>query len=182
MPTQSQIDEQNETLLRRHREFRVAAEYVSRALGELPAVRKVVLIGSVARPLEKEVPRFREYRRVGVELWHECSDVDLAVWVDDLGGLKALQLARANALNALLRERKIGVAHHQAELFIMEPGTDRYLGRLCCYGACPKGKKIDCHVPGCGDQPFLQVIQDFVLHAEVLAPEKGVTLFERFGP
>lgn len=180
-PTRRQIDEENELLLRRQRQFRLAAEYIARALAELPAVRKVALFGSVAAPLQKEVPRFRKYRRADVTLWHKCKDVDLAVWVDDLGGLKTLQQARANALSALLRERNVGVAHHQAELFIMEVGTGRYLGRLCCFGACPKDKR-DCLVPGCGAHPFLKQHEGFTFHVNALAPEKSVVLFERLLP
>ena len=180
-PTPRQIDEENELLLRRQRQFRLAADYIARALAELPAVRKVALFGSVARPLEKEVPRFRKFRRAGVALWHECKDVDLAVWVDDPGGLKALQKALGNALNVMMRERNVGVAHHQAELFIMEAGTDRYLGRLCCFGVCPKGKR-ECLAPGCGAHPFLQQHEGFTLHADALAPEKSVALFERALP
>ena len=35
-------------------------------------------------------------------------------------------------------------------MFILKPGTDRYLGRLCDFNACPKGK-AECRVPGCRD-------------------------------
>ncbi len=180
-PTRSQIAEDDSCMLRRQREFRLAAEYITRALAEFPAVRKVALFGSVAVPLKKEVPRFRKYARSGTTLWHECKDVDLAVWIDVLDGLKALQKARTTALNALLRERNIGVAHHQAELFIMEPASNRYLGRLCCFGACPKGK-CDCLAPGCGAHPFLKQHEGFAFHADALSPERSIVLFERSLP
>jgi hypothetical protein len=145
---------------RRHGQFRMAAEAVAEAMSLLPEVEKVALFGSVARPLEKEVPCFRRFRRARIEISHECKDVDLAVWVSGVGRLKALQKARSGALNDLLAERNIGVAHHQVDVFFLEPGTDRYLGRLCRFGQCPKGKD-ECRVPGCGATPLLRQHERF---------------------
>ena len=59
-------------------------------------------------------------------------------------------------------------ANHQVEIFLIEPGTDRYLGRLCDFNACPKDKP-QCHVPGCGAIPFNKRIDGFVPHADLLA-------------
>ena len=50
--TQKKIDEQNDYLLRRQREFLLAAEYVTRKFATFPVVKRVVLIGSVASPQE----------------------------------------------------------------------------------------------------------------------------------
>jgi hypothetical protein len=180
VPSRRRIAEQNRALLRRQRGFRLAAEYVAWELAEVPAVRKVVLFGSVAQPLKKEVPRFREFRRAGIELWHECHDVDLAVWLGALDCLRALQRARSRALNELLSRESIGVAHHQVEIFLMEPGSDRYLGRLCCFGRCPSDKP-DCAVPGCGAGRFLKQHQGFVLRPESLGPGRSVLLQPRDG-
>lgn len=176
-PSDKDIKEQNLAMLRRQKELRAAAEYVADALARLPAVQRVVLIGSVAMPLTKEVPRFREYRRAGIAIWHECGDVDLAVWVTDLSNLKSLQKARSQALNDLLAKRSIGVAHHQVEVFLMEPGTDRYLGRLCCFGSCPKGKP-DCLVSGCGATKFLKQHVRFRFQACALAPDRSIVMYE----
>ena len=71
----------------------------------------------------------RRFRRAGIEIWRECKDVDLAVWVSGLGRLKALQKARSQALNELPASQNIGVAHHQVDIFVLAPSTDRYLGR-----------------------------------------------------
>lgn len=175
-PDEDDIASQNRYQLKRQRNFRTAAETVARALSQLPEVRKVVLFGSVSRPLKKEVPRFREYRSRGIEVLHECNDVDLAVWVSRLDGLKSLQKARSQALNDLLREANIGVAHQQVEIFLMEPGTDRYLGRLCCFGNCPKGK-ADCIAPRCGQKRFLKQIDGFKFRKDAL--DTDVILYER---
>lgn len=175
---EEEVDEQNRWLLKRQEDFRAAAEYVAEALAGIPVVQKVVLFGSVAAPLKKEVPRFGRFRRAGVALWHECRDVDLAVWVSDLSSLKTLQKAQARALNDLLRDADVGVAHHQVDVFLLEPGTDRHMGRLCHFGTCPKGKP-ECLVPGCGASLFLQQHEGFVWDPRSLEPGNIVPLFDR---
>jgi len=176
-PSRQKIAEENELMLRRQQQFRLAAEYAARSLAQVPEVRRVMLFGSVAVPLWEEVPRFREFRRAGVAILHECKDVDLAVWVSDLSCLTQLRRCRSAAMNELFRERNVGVAHHQVELFLMEPETDRYLGRLCTYGTCPKGKDA-CRVPGCGAIPFLKQHEDFVLSPDALRSDRTVVLYD----
>ena len=171
-------EEENESMTARQKNFRAAAETVARALADIPAVEKVTLFGSVAVPLWKEVPRFQPFKRMGIELLHECKDVDLAVWVSDMAVLKSLQKARGQALNALMRGKNIGVAHHQVDVFIMEPGTDRFLGNLCLFKVCPKGN-ADCRAGGCGTVPYLKRYDGFQFQADALAPGKSIILFER---
>jgi hypothetical protein len=178
-PDDREIAEQDQFLLRRQNEFRTAAEYVTRALAAFEQVQKVVLFGSVAVPLQKEVPRFARFRRARVEVYHECKDVDLAVWTSSLENLKALQRARARALNLLLRETNIGVAHHQVEIFLMEPNTDRHLGRLCTFGECPKAGKRECLAPDCGKSLFLRQVTGFKMRHDALRTDRTVVLFER---
>jgi hypothetical protein len=175
---EEEVAEQDRMMLRRQEEFRAAADYVAAAFAGIPAVARVALFGSVARPLRKEVPRFKRFRRAGVAVWHECKDVDLAVWLPDLGDLKALQKARGRALNALFAETGIGVAHHQVDVFLLEPGSDRYRGRLCHFGTCPKGKPA-CQVPGCGAALFLQQHEGFVFDPLSLDPARCTVLFDR---
>ena len=171
----------DQDLLRRQREFRLAAEYIARDLSRVPEVEKIVLFGSVAAPLEKEVPRFREYRRRGIPVFHECKDVDLAVWMRSFERLKDLQRARAQALNRLFKEKGIGVAHHQVEIFLFEPESGRHVGRLCHFGTCPKEGKPECLVPGCGASPFLRLFPDFIFEPNALDPSKSVVLYVRSG-
>src|SRR5262249_35175025 len=79
-----EIEEQNERMIRQQHDFRRAADIVTDALMTFDEVEAVAAIGSVAKPLWKEVPRFREFRRARIEVWHECKDVDRAV--GGLGG------------------------------------------------------------------------------------------------
>jgi hypothetical protein len=178
-----EIEEQNQALLKRWQTFREAARAVAVALAQVPTVGKVMLFGSVAAPLKKEVPRFRRLRRAGVEVWHECNDVDLAVWVSDLANLHELKRAAARALNEwqAAHPHSPGVAHHQVDIFLIEPGTNRFRGNLCHYSQCPKGKP-ECWVPGCGAQPFLQLYEDFRLDPGALFGEHNEVLFERAAP
>jgi len=172
------IAEQNDSLLRRYREFRRAADAVVAAWRTRPEVVAVALLGSLAVAPWKEVPRFAPYRRARIALWHECKDVDLAVWLVDLRDLDGLRRAKDRALRALQAASGIGVASHQVDVFVLEPGTDRYLGRLCRFNRCPKGK-IECLVPGCGATRFLQQHRDFRWWSESLAVDRVLHLFDR---
>ena len=174
-----EIEEQDQRMLARQREFRVAADAVTDAWVAFPEVRAVAVIGSVAKALWKEVPRFSEYRRNGIEVWHECRDLDLALWIDSQDRLGSLRRAAASALRAAF-ERGAGtsVVSQQLDVFLIEPVSDRYLGRLCYFNACPKDKQ-DCMVPGCGAIRFNKTVDGFKQHADLLEPARHGMLFER---
>jgi hypothetical protein len=176
--SKSEIDDDNQSLRRRHQEFRRAADALTEAWSSVEAVQRIALIGSVAGPLWKELPRFGRYRRAGIELWHDCKDLDLAIWLSSLEDLSRLNRLRGQTLNQLYRAEGIGVAHHQADVFVLAAGSDRYLGRLCTYGNCPKGKAA-CQVPGCGDHRFLQQIEGFIFQPATLSLDRSVILFDR---
>ena len=170
----AEIEAQNGYLLKQQHRFRLAADVVTDALVAFPEVEAVAVIGSVAKPLWKEVPRFREYRRAGIEVWHECKDLDLAVWLSSQHRLGELRRAR----DLVLRDAELNIANHQVEIFIIEPGTDRYLGRLCKFNACPKGRP-ECRVPGCGAIPFNRIVDGFAPYANLLASAGHAMLYVR---
>jgi len=127
----AKIEEQNQRMLRQQHDFRRAADIVTDALMAFEEVEAIAVIGSVAKPLWKEVPRFSEFRRAGIEVWHECKDVDLAVWISSQHRLGTLRRARDLALrNAYEAGVGPSTANHQVEIFLIEPNSDRYLGRL----------------------------------------------------
>jgi hypothetical protein len=179
-PTEDEISEENRGLERRQRELRTAAQLVARAFARVSGVERVTLFGSVAAPLRHEIPRFRRFRRHRQPLLHECKDVDLAVHLSDLSRLNELKKARARALRDLLEIRDFGVAHHQVDVFLLEPGTSRYIGRLCEYKECPAGKPA-CLVPGCGATPWVKVIEDFVFDPAALTKRPVEVLFDASG-
>jgi hypothetical protein len=177
-PTRRQIEEEDARQLRRQADFRLAADSVVAALAAFDEVRTIALFGSCARPLAREIPRFQPYRQLGIEVLHECKDVDLAVWLDHMDRLDALGRARNLAVNDLLARTGVGVAHHQVDVFLFAPATDAYLGRLCSYASCPKGKPA-CEVPGCGAVPLLQRHEDFQIYPDALAEGRILRLFDR---
>jgi hypothetical protein len=177
-PGREDIEETNRDMLLRQEEFLRAARFIARAFSRIPEVTQVVLFGSVAGPLEKEVPRFREYRRRGIAVYHECKDADLAVRMTRIDRLRSLYKARGRALFDLHRELGIGVTHEQVEVFVLDAATGRYLGRLCRFGRCPKPGKAVCLAPGCGDPPFLKR-DNFQLRSDALDPGRSLVLFDR---
>jgi len=172
------IAKQNEYLLRQQHNFRIAADAVVEAWRDRPEVEAIVLFGSVAVPLWKEVPRFREYRHKGIAVWHECKDVDLAVWLSRTDQLNGLRKAKNGALSRLYDEKGVGVASHQTDVFVIEPGSDRYLGRLCDFARCPNDKR-ECRVEGCGAVGHLKQHEGFVLSPDALAEDRTLVLFDR---
>jgi hypothetical protein len=175
----ARIEEENRYLLRLQQDFRRAADIVTEALMTFDEVEAIAVIGSVAKSLWKEIPRFSEFRRAGVELWHECKDLDLAVWISSQHRLNALRRARDSALRKGYESGGgPSTANHQVEIFLIEPGTDRYLGRLCSFNACPKGKP-ECRVPGCGAVPFNKCVDSFVPHVDLLASAAHAMLYRR---
>src|SRR5258708_36919196 len=123
-----EIGEQNRSLVRRQREFRMAADVVTEAWMVFAEVRAIAVIGSVAKPLWKEVPRFREFRREGIEVWHECGDLDLALWLDSRQRLGELRRAAVRALQAAYEAGTgVSIVGHQLDVFLIEPGSNQYL-------------------------------------------------------
>ncbi|WP_246671981.1 MULTISPECIES: hypothetical protein [unclassified Mesorhizobium] len=92
----------------------------------------------------------------------------MALWISSQHRLDELRRAGAAKLRqAFEAGAGISVADHQLDVFLFEPGSDRYLGRLCSFNQCPKGKH-DCLVPGCGTIPFNKRIADFQPYADLL--------------
>src|ERR1700722_10289908 len=113
MPTISRrkIEEENRGMLERQARFRVAADVVTAALARFNEVEEIALIGSVARPLWPEGPRFSPFRQHRVEIWHECKDVDLAVWLNQLDRLRELNRARNLSVQPIREMIGYGVAN-----------------------------------------------------------------------
>lgn len=169
---------QSEYNLIRYYEFRLAAYYLSQELFDLPIIEKIIIIGSVARPLIKEPPHFKKR---GPEEWHYCKDLDLVLWLNepfekDL--LREIQQKRVLGLKKLEKDLNITFAHHQIELFCFDK-TDSYMGRICQFKVCPKQGKEECWIPGCGHIPFIKIMQDFKLNPSALNSENSIFLFSK---
>jgi hypothetical protein len=178
-PSDEDIDEQDGLLLRRQRLFRWAAQSVAVAVSELAEVGKVAAFGAVARPLETEVPRFREFRRHQIEVFHECADLDLAIWFNDFGDLKNLKRAIGQGLRMVQNTPYGGVAHHQLDVHLFDAASGDYRGRLCSFGECPKARKRECLVPNCGAHLFLRQLAGYRFSPGRFEGESRVMLFDR---
>ena len=125
----AKIEEQNEYLLIQQRRFRVAADVVTDAWMVFPEVHAVAVIGSVAKALWKEIPRFSDFRRERIEVWHECRDLDLALWIESQQRLREIHRAANRALSKAFESgADTSVVHHQLDIFMFDPANDAYLG------------------------------------------------------
>lgn len=175
-----QAREQNEHNLRRWREFRLTAEYIAHSLSEIPQIQKIALFGSVVRQPKKEQTRFWKFRKIGAEIYHYCKDIDMAVWLDMPAPLRQIQQIISRTVKQLTDEDKSRVAHHQVDVFLVEPGTNKYLGRLCKFATCPKKDKTRCKItPHCGEIQYLEQIQDFVMNPDDYLGDNAIVLFDR---
>src|SRR5271154_6209602 len=129
-PTKAVIAAEERGLLERQRVFRFAADRITAALAQCGDVEAIALIGSVASPLRREVPRFAPYKQMRLPIAHECKDVDLAVWVSRLDELDELRRVRGRGVGEIVAECGHGPAVHEIEVFLLEPRTNHYCGRL----------------------------------------------------
>lgn len=168
MVSSKQIETDNHRMVVRQQKLRRAADIVTAAWAQYPEVVAIGLIGSVARPLWKEVPRFAPYKRKKIELWHECKDVDLALWLDDYARLGEFRRSKSLAIkHEATCDASFGIADYSVDTFIFESQTNCYIGRLCQFNRCPK-RRSECLAPGCGEIPFNRVYPDFIVQPDML--------------
>jgi predicted nucleotidyltransferase len=170
---QRRLNEDDRYTRMRYAHFRAAAEYVAAAFAGIPTVKRVALFGSIASGPRIESTRARARRGH----LHDPKDVDIAVWLDDATELERLRLLRSRAVNQLWKEKEIGVAHHQVDVFLLD-GAGTYLGRLCCFNQCPKHKPA-CRAVNCGKIPFLRQHDGFILDPDSLRPDRVQVLYDR---
>ena len=171
--------DENTRCLIHYLHLRWAAEAVALELSRAPCVSRIILFGSVAGPLTKEPSKFRKYRRLGISIWHQCKDVDLAVWVDNFEQLSLLRRVAAKAISVLQKERDIGVPNHQVDIFLFQTGSSEYQGRLCHLANCPKPGKIECAAEGCGKIALLRQHDEFKFDNAALESDWVIELFTR---
>ncbi len=174
-----EIYEEDQHMLKRQEDFRKAARLLTQKLSIMPEVTKVVLFGSTALPLWKEVPRFQRLRTRHIKIYHECANIDLAIWVTTTSRASDIRkLAPATVNDLLANDRHLSVAQHHFSMHLIDQATGRYLGMVCHYNQCPKHKPA-CQVPGCGSQKFVQIIPGYQLKPARLKSHNSQTLFVR---
>ncbi|TAL39025.1 MAG: hypothetical protein EPN93_02825 [Spirochaetes bacterium] len=172
------IEQENARRRTLQEHFRAAAEEIARAFAGIDSVVRIVLFGSVASELSKEVPADHRFAGSGPVFLHQCRDVDLAVWMDPNHPMKDLQRRRVEALRRLLELHAIGIPHHRVDVYILDGRDGSYRGRLCDFRKCPAGKFV-CEIKDCGSIPFLRVHEGFVFDSGVFARRPHVVLLDR---
>lgn len=146
-----------------------------------PEVCEVRLFGSVALPLWKEVSCHSRLRRRGISVYHQCNNIDMAVWVTSPEGANRMRKTCSQVVQELNeREIHLSIAHHTFCLHLVDASEHRYLGMVCHYSQCPKHKPA-CAVPGCGAHKFVQILPWFRLKPERLDAFNSQILFRREG-
>jgi hypothetical protein len=174
-----EIRKEDEMMLRRQEEFRLAAKLLAKRYAEMPVVHTVKLFGSVALPLWKEVPRFSRFRQRRVKIYHECSNVDLAVWVDSSSMASNMRRMISTLVNELVaNDIHFSLASHHFSVHLVDHATSRYLGMVCHFNKCPKAKP-ECQVAGCGAQQFVRILPWFKFKPARLNADNSQILFQR---
>lgn len=174
-----EIHEEDMAMLRRQSGFRKAATLLAERLGQMEEVVSVVLFGSVALPLWKEVPRFFRLRQSRIMVYHECANIDLAIRVTHAGRAGSMRKVCSDLIRELVdHDIHLSIANHHFCLHLIDAGTNRYLGMVCHYNQCPKHKD-PCRVPGCGVTKFVRILPWFRFKPERLNPHNSFSLFDR---
>jgi len=174
--TKAVIATEERGLLERQRAFRFAADRVPASLARCRDVEASALIGSVARPLRREVPRFAPYRQLRLPIAHDCKDVDLAAWVSRVDGLDELRRARAVPATRLSPSAAMGRRCMKSKFSCSSLAQTAI--SVDFFGKCPAGKR-DCLTAGCGQHQFLKQHDDFSFWPQATAEGAAVRLYDR---
>lgn len=174
-----EIYQEDQRMLRRQSDFRNAARLVSKRLAEMPEVQRVCLFGSVVLPLWKEVPYHNRLRQRNIRIFHECANIDMAVWVTSPAKADLMRKACSQVVNDLVsKDIHLSIAHHSFSIHLIQEADNHYLGMVCHYNQCPKHKP-ECRVRGCGVHPFVQILPWFRLKPGRLNEFNSQILFRR---
>lgn len=174
-----EIHEEDRRMLRRQMDFRNAARAVAGHLAAMPEVRQVRLFGSVALPLWKEVPCHPRLRQRNIRVFHECVNIDLAVWVTSPAIAERMRKVGSQVVNDLnAQDINLHIAHYIFSIHLVDQTRGRDLGMVCHFNQCPKHKS-ECQVPGCGAHRFVQILPGFQLKPRRLNEFNSQILFQR---
>jgi hypothetical protein len=174
-----EIFEEDQRHLKRHENFRKAAYQLAKRLSVMPQVEKVVLFGSVALPLWKEVPGSYRFRTRRIKIYHHCNNIDIAVWNTSPDVAPAIRQAHVITVKELLAsDIHLSIAQHSFCTHLIDQATSSYHGMVCHYNQCPKHKPA-CEVKGCGTDKFVQILPWFRLKPERLNSHNSQVMFAR---
>ena len=155
--------------LRRQRAFRWAAQSIAILLDDYSTVEKVSAFGSVALPLSAEASRCLHY----------CKDLDLAIWLTKFENLRGLRTVIGAGVRQIEELRCAYIEPYEVDVHLFDFESGEYRGRLCFFSDCPKRKRWECRVPGCGKRKFLRKLWKEQFNPPRFAAEPKVILLDR---
>ncbi len=181
-----------------------AVESVVEEMAKVPSVKKVAIIGSLAKTAKKiqerdrlfggtlpvnaeddlredtnpsdhnHVMLFSDSKRSRSKQMH---DVDLAVWVSGLKDLRSIRHALAMGVKNFIANGNFGVSNNEFDVFLLDATSSKYLGNLCSYARCPKGKE-DCQTPACGEVRFLKLYRGFTFYPDSVNSADRIDVYD----
>jgi len=170
-------DTDDKNALKRHQSFIAVALMLAERLTEYPAVERISLFGSLAKPPVLEPhPYSKRLRERGVHIFHSPKDIDLAIWFSSLDNLGAIRKMMTKIV-ADMAEQTSGLCDGSVELFVFDHQSGKYLGRVCHFSKCPR--YANCPTQGCGTPKYLKTKKDFVFYPDAISRVNSEILFER---
>lgn len=184
-----------------------AVSYVAREIAKVESVEKIVIFGSLAKnakkwmelegiattnlaeageywlfddPILLEAIHRDQQKRPRKSPFKLIKDVDLAIWISSTDELSLIRKALGTALKKYISCGKFGVSNNEFDIFLLDAGTNKYLGNLCRYATCPK-EKDECNVRGCGKVPHLQKFKEFVLFPSAVNEVNRIDVYDKLG-
>ncbi|WP_349367950.1 hypothetical protein [Salinarimonas sp.] len=176
-PMHEVVDEEDLCAIERQRRFRMVADFTVKAWATIPGVEAIGVTGGTAGKLWREMPYWR--RRRGPPSLHSVDRLEMVLWLSRTDELRRLHRAFSRVLNDLDAR---GVPHEMAGQYlfgiVFDAASEDYLGVICTYATCPKGKPA-CEVPGCGAVRFLRQFADYGAADAQADKAKAAILFRR---
>jgi cupin 2 domain-containing protein len=165
-------DTEKQTLQRYELFINTAIEMANR-LATIPEVEKITLFGSLAKPPFRTWSPYRKSDWI----FHQPTDIDLAVWVSSLESVDAMKKVRSE-LAQDIGKQNTAIRSEIIELFLFDSKSSKYQGRVCYFKQCPRGNR-DCHAEGCGRIKNLKQMDGFKIAPDALLRLNSQILFER---
>ena len=184
-----------------------AVSIVSKEIAKVESVEKIAIIRSLAKnakklmeledlaammPIEKGDYWLHDNPALATEIHEEellharkyrakqIKDVDLAIWVSNTNQFGLIRRALSAGINEFISRGKYGVSNNEFDIFLIDSESNKFLGNLCRYATCPKGKD-DCSVRGCGKVPHLQKFKQFTFFPDAANQDKRIDIYDKPG-
>jgi hypothetical protein len=180
-----------------------AARFVAIEMAALPSVKKISIIGALAKKAKKEGwmlagQATAEELAAGIEKLSQenldalqtrdsrkkrhsvMDDLELAIWVDPLDTMNDLRVTLLRGLKEFIASGRYGVSNNEFDVIVLDANNSKYLGHLCLFATCPRGFE-SCDVTGCGSVQFQRRFWDYTHSPDVVNAVNRLDVWERPG-